>query len=102
ARPGHPRLNSSAAILASRVARPRMTPATLGSFGSFCSVFRTPLFAVLHALGIEHAAQDMVTHTRQILHAAAANHHDRMLLQIVALAGDVADHFEAVGEPHLG
>ena len=32
----------------------------------------------------------------------AADHHHRVLLQVVALAGDVADHLEAVGQPHLG
>ena len=40
----------------------------------------------------------MVTHTGKILHTAAANHHDRVLLQIVALSGDVAVHLLTVGE----
>src|SRR5262249_42787322 len=70
--------------------------------GSFCSVFGAPLLAVLHALGVEHAAQDVVAHARQVFHAATTDHHHRVLLQIVALAGDVADDLEAVGEPHLG
>src|SRR5262245_40537025 len=74
---------------------------TTQSLGSFCSVFGAPLLAVLHALGVEHAAQDVVANTRQVFHAAATDHHHRVLLQIVALAGDVADHLEAVGEPHL-
>src|SRR5215470_17758714 len=67
-----------------------------------CSVFRPSLPAVLHALRVEHAAQDVVAHARQVLDAAAADHHHRVLLQIVALARDVADHLEAVGEPDLG
>src|SRR6516162_7993330 len=71
-------------------------------FGSLCSVFRSPLFPVFHALRIEHTAQDVIAHAGQILHAAAADHHHRVLLQIVALAGNVADHFKAVGQPHLG
>src|SRR5262245_39952580 len=70
--------------------------------GSFCSVFGAPLLAVLHALGVEHTAQDMVADARQVFYAAAADHHHRVLLQIVAFARNVSDHLEAVGEPHLG
>src|SRR5215831_15559891 len=66
------------------------------------SVYGAALLSVLHALRIEHAAQDVVSHTRKILHAAAANEHNRVLLQIVALAGDVTHHFVAVGETYLG
>src|SRR5665213_3835176 len=71
-------------------------------FGALGAVFRTALLAVLDALGVEHAAQDVVAHTRQILDAAAADHHHRMFLKIVPLARDVADHFEAVGQANLG
>src|SRR5262249_5362173 len=67
-----------------------------------CSVFGAPLLAILHALGVEHAAHDVVAHARQVLHAPAADHHDRVLLQIVSLAGDIADHLKAVGKSHLG
>src|SRR5437868_12822402 len=88
---------SSASILGSRVARPRMTLATLGSFGSLRPVFRTALLAVLHPLRVEHAAQDVIAHARQVLDAAAADHDDRMLLQVVPFARNVADHLEAVG-----
>src|SRR6266567_952551 len=79
-----------------------MTLAALGSFRPFSSVFRPPLPAVLDPLGIEHAAQDVVAHAREILHASAADHHHGVLLKVMALAGDVADHLEAVGQPHLG
>src|SRR5262245_6708259 len=70
--------------------------------GSLGSVFRAPLLAVGHALRVEHAADDVVAHTRQVLDAAAADHHHRLLLQVMALARDVADHLKAVGEPYLG
>src|SRR5256886_7493888 len=36
-----------------------------------------------HTRGVERAADDVVAHARQILHAAAADHHDRVLLQIM-------------------
>src|SRR5262245_51981117 len=75
---------------------------TTQSLGPFCSVFGAPLLAVLHALGVEHTAQNMVADARQVFYAAAADHHHRVLLQIVALARNVADYLEAVREPHLG
>ena len=70
-------------------------------FRPLCSVFGTALPAVLHALGVEHAAQDVVAHARQVLDAPAADHHHRVLLQVMALARDVTDHLEPVGQPHL-
>src|ERR1700704_1710260 len=70
--------------------------------GPFCTVFRTSLLAVGHALRVEHAADDVIAHARQVLDAAAADHHHRVLLQIVALARDVADHLEPICEPYLG
>src|SRR6266581_3408890 len=49
----------------------------------------------------EGAAHDVVAHARQVLHAPAADQHHRVLLQVMALAADVADHLEAVGQAHL-
>src|SRR5690606_17380898 len=43
----------------------------------------------LDTLGVESAAHDLVTDTRQVLHAAATHEHDGVLLQVVADAGDV-------------
>src|SRR6056297_24861 len=65
------------------------------------AVFRTALLAVLDALRIEHAAQDMITDARKVLHPATADQDHRVLLKVVALAGNVADHLEAVGQAHL-
>src|SRR5262249_14490590 len=70
--------------------------------GSLGSIFRAPLLAVGHPLRVEHAADDVIAYPRKVLDAATADHHHRMLLQIVALARDVADHLEAVGETYLG
>src|SRR6266567_7103137 len=39
-------------------------------FRPLCPVFRAALLAVLDALGVEHAAQNVVAHARQVLHAA--------------------------------
>src|SRR5207302_1952569 len=54
----------------------------------------------LHADGIERAADDVIADARQVLDAAAADQHQRVLLQIVADAGNVGRHFDAVGQPH--
>src|SRR5205807_6956295 len=66
------------------------------------AVLRARLLAVLHAGGVERAAHHVVAHARQVLHAPAADEHHRVLLQVVALAADVADDLVAVGEAHLG
>src|SRR3990170_1690501 len=56
------------------------------------AVLRTALLAVLDALRVEHAAEDVVADAGKILHAAAADEHHRVLLQVMALARDVTDH----------
>src|SRR5690606_23249332 len=59
--------------------------------------------AVLDALRIEHAAQDVVTDAGKVLHAAPADQNNRVLLQVVTFAGDVANGFVAVlGQTDLG
>src|SRR5579859_880372 len=64
------------------------------------AVLRTALTTVLHTLGIQGAANDVVTHTGKILHTAAADHHDGVFLQVVAFTRNVARHFEAIGQAH--
>src|SRR5471032_2862629 len=79
-----------------------MTFATLRSFRTLRAVLRTALLTVLDALGIQHAAENVVTYAGQILDAAAADHDHRMLLKVMAFTRDVADDFEAIGQAHLG
>src|SRR5258706_2505376 len=64
------------------------------------AVLRTALAAVLDALGIQGAADDVVANAGQILDAAAADHDHGVFLEIVALARDVARDLEGVGQPH--
>lgn len=66
------------------------------------AVLRAALLAILDALGVEHAAQDVVANAGKIADAAAADEHDRVLLQVVAFTRDVRDDFAAVGQAHLG
>src|SRR5439155_2318616 len=49
---------------------------------------------------VERAADDVIADARQILHAAAADEHERVLLQVVADARDVRRDFDAVRQPH--
>src|SRR5262245_49331290 len=60
------------------------------------------LLAVGDAGGVERAAHDLVTDARQVLHPPAADQHHRVLLEVVALAGDVGGDLHPVREPHTG
>ena len=57
---------------------------------------------VLDADRVERAADDVVADAGKILHAAAADEHHRVLLQVVPDAGNVRRHLDAVGEPDAG
>src|SRR4051812_31915446 len=64
------------------------------------AVLRARLLAVGHAGRVERAAHDLVAHAREVLHAAASHEHDRVLLEVVALAGDVGGDLHTVREPY--
>src|SRR5690606_6289946 len=66
------------------------------------TVFGSALAAIVDAGAVQGAANRVVTDTGKILDAAAANHHDRMLLQVVTFAADVARNLVTVGQPHTG
>src|SRR5229473_7469966 len=78
----------------------RRDMAVLRSLRPLGAVFRAALAPVLDALGVVRAADDVIAHARQILDPAAADQHDRVLLQVMALARDVAGDLEAVGQAH--
>src|SRR5205085_10147987 len=42
---------------------------------------------------------DLVAHAGEVLHAATADAHDRVLPKVVAHAGDVRRHLDAAGQP---
>src|SRR5688572_7031498 len=60
------------------------------------------LLAILHTRGVEGAADDLVTHTGKVLHTTATHEHDGVLLEVVALTGDVGGDLHAAGQPHAG
>src|SRR3954452_1643761 len=66
------------------------------------AVAAASLLAVAHAGGVEGAADDLVAHAGEVLHTTAAHEHDRVLLEVVALAGDVGGDLHAAGEPDAG
>src|ERR1700743_2965197 len=66
------------------------------------AIERAALLAILHALRVEHAADDVIANARKILHAAATDQHDAVFLQIMAFARNISQRFEAVGQTYLG
>src|SRR5215469_9228652 len=86
----------------SRLTAARRRDMAISLFRPLGAVFRAALAAVLDALSVESAADDVIPHPRKILDAAAANQHNRVLLQIVPFAWDIARHLEAVRQTHPG
>ena len=76
--------------------------ASLLLLGPLGAVLGPALAPIIDAGGVLRAADDVVAHAGQVLHAAAAHEHDAVLLQVVALAGDVGRDLDAVGQPHAG
>ena len=69
---------------------------------SFRSVLRATLPPVSYSRCIQNAPDGVITNTGQILYAPPANQHDRMFLEIMALATDVTGNFKAVRQSHSG
>src|SRR6266850_357090 len=53
------------------------------------AVLRAALLASGHPGRVERSADDVIADARQVLHAAATDHDDRVLLEVVSDAGDV-------------
>src|SRR5579872_2967497 len=70
-----------------------------GALGALGAVFRAALFAIRNTRGIERAAHHVIANAGKILHAASADQHNGVLLQIVADAGDVGGDLDSVGQP---
>src|SRR5688500_3435025 len=66
------------------------------------AVERAGLLAVLHAGGVEGAADDLVADTREVAYPTGAHQHDRVLLEVVSDAGDVGRDLHLTGQPHTG
>src|SRR3990172_10574388 len=60
------------------------------------------LLPIPHAGGVEGGAHDLVAHAGKVLHTATAHEHDRVLLEVVADAGDVGGDLDPGGQPDTG
>src|SRR5258708_33427213 len=60
------------------------------------------LLAVADALGVQGAADDLVTDARQVPDTAAADQHDRVLLEVVANARDIGGDLDLASQPDTG
>src|SRR6266851_5099450 len=76
--PGHPRLKFLIQIPGVSLRSPGddhcYAPVTSRLLGPLGAVLRTALLPILDALGIQHAAEDVVAHAGQVLDATAADH----------------------------
>src|SRR4029079_6874927 len=70
--------------------------------GTLGAVLGARLPAILDPLRVEHAAKHVIANAGKVAHTAAADQHDAVLLEVVALAGDIADHFALIGKANLG
>src|SRR5262249_16771716 len=85
---------------ARRGTSPRRAPgARWSSLRSLGSVFRAALAPILDTDRVQRAADDVVAHTRKVLHATAADEHHRVLLEVVPDTRNVGRHLDAVREP---
>src|SRR5580658_7917740 len=66
------------------------------------SVTAAGLLAVADALGVQGAADDLVTDTGQIAHPTAAHEHDRVLLEVVPDPRDVRGDLDLARQPDPG
>src|SRR4026207_130780 len=63
------------------------------------SILRTALLSIRHTDSIESASDDVVPHTRQVLHTTATDEHNGMLLKVVTNTGDVCRDLHPVRQP---
>src|SRR5437773_9616008 len=66
------------------------------------AVATTGLLAVAHARRVERAPDDLVADAGQVLHPAAADEDDRVLLQVVPDTGDIGRDLGAAREADPG
>ncbi len=70
--------------------------------GPLGSIFRSALLAVGSPSRVQRSTNDVIAHSRKVSNPAASDKNNRVLLQIVADAGDIRRHFHAVGKPDPG
>src|ERR1700746_4071100 len=66
------------------------------------AVAAASLLAVADALGVKRTADDLVANARQVTDTAAADEHDRVLLQVVPHARDIGGDLDLARQPDAG
>ena len=69
---------------------------------TLCAVEGATLHTLGNASSVQSAADDMVTHARQIANLAAADQHNRVLLQVVTDTRNIAGTFDRVRQTNAG
>ena len=72
------------------------------ALGRFAPYLERAWLTIGNALGIQGTTDDVVTHTGQVLHTAATDQNDAVLLQIVADAGNVRGDLDTIRELDTG
>ena len=68
---------------------------------TFCPIFRARLLSVVNPRRIKCTPDNMVLHPWQILHTTATHENNRVLLEIVPLAGYIGNHLNRICQAHL-
>jgi hypothetical protein len=66
------------------------------------TVLRAALQTVSYTGGIKSTTNNVIANTGEILHTTTANEHDRVLLQVVTLSGNVTVDLLLVGQSNTG
>src|SRR5699024_4694 len=70
--------------------------------GQLGSVLRPRLLAVFNTASIKSATNNVIANTREILHPAAADQHNAVLLQIMSFTRNVRRNFDAARQTNAG
>src|ERR1019366_3804873 len=73
-----------------------------GSLRTFRAVLGARLLPAGHSSRVHCSAHNVIADTRQILDAAAADQHNRVLLEVMADSWNIGRDFDTVGEPYAG
>src|ERR1043165_463248 len=66
------------------------------------AILGAALLSVCNTCCIQGTAHNVVTHTRQVFHAATAHQDDGVFLQLVTLTRNIGGHFDAICEANAG
>ena len=69
---------------------------------SFITIKGSRLFAFFHSLGIQHATNNVISYSNQVLYPSTAKHDHRVFLQVMSFAGNISGHFHAISQANSG